>query len=43
LYVSPGADFETDWMTKRDIEFVARKYKEAAKVTASEITNHFKM
>ena len=30
LYLSPGADFETDWMTKRDIAFVARKYKEAA-------------
>ncbi|MCX5714790.1 MAG: radical SAM protein [Candidatus Omnitrophica bacterium] len=29
LYLSPGADFETDWMTKRDIAFVARKYKEA--------------
>jgi anaerobic magnesium-protoporphyrin IX monomethyl ester cyclase len=27
LYVSAGADFETDWMTKRDIAFVARKYK----------------
>ncbi len=30
LYLSPGADFETDWMTKRDIAFVASKYKEAA-------------
>ena len=30
LYLSPGADFETDWMTKKDIAFVARKYKEAA-------------
>jgi anaerobic magnesium-protoporphyrin IX monomethyl ester cyclase len=30
LYVSPGTDFETDWMKKRDIVFVARKYKEAA-------------
>ena len=29
LYLSPGADFETDWMTKRDIAFVASKYKEA--------------
>lgn len=29
LYLSSGADFETDWMTKRDIAFVARKYKEA--------------
>lgn len=31
LYLSSGVDFETDWMTKRDIAFVARKYKEAAK------------
>ncbi len=30
LYLSSGVDFETDWMTKRDIAFVARKYKEAA-------------
>jgi anaerobic magnesium-protoporphyrin IX monomethyl ester cyclase len=30
LYLSSGTDFETDWMTKRDIAFVARKYKEAA-------------
>jgi hypothetical protein len=30
LYLSPGADFETDWMTKKDIAFVARKYKAAA-------------
>jgi anaerobic magnesium-protoporphyrin IX monomethyl ester cyclase len=30
LYLSPGTDFETDWMTKRDIAFVARKYKDAA-------------
>jgi hypothetical protein len=29
LYFSQGADFETDWMTTRDIAFVARKYKEA--------------
>lgn len=29
LYLSPGADFETDWMTKKDIAFVARKYKES--------------
>lgn len=29
LYLSPGADFETYWMTKRDIAFVARKYREA--------------
>jgi anaerobic magnesium-protoporphyrin IX monomethyl ester cyclase len=29
-YLSPGADFETDWMTKRDIAFVARKYKSAS-------------
>jgi anaerobic magnesium-protoporphyrin IX monomethyl ester cyclase len=28
-YLSPGIDFETDCMTKRDISFVARKYKEA--------------
>jgi len=33
LYLSPGADFETDWMTKRDIAFVARKYKEAMEGT----------
>lgn len=31
LYLSTGTDFETGWMTKRDIAFVARKYKEAAK------------
>jgi anaerobic magnesium-protoporphyrin IX monomethyl ester cyclase len=31
LYLSPGTDFETDWMTKRDIAFVAGKYKEAAR------------
>ena len=30
LYLSPGADFETDWMTTRDIAFVARKYKSAS-------------
>jgi len=30
LYLSPGVDFETDWMTKGDIAFVARKYREAA-------------
>jgi len=29
LYLSPGADFETDWMTTKDIAFVARKYKKA--------------
>lgn len=29
LYLSPGTDFETDWMTKKDILFVAKKYKEA--------------
>ncbi len=29
LYLSPGAEFETNWMTGRDIAFVARKYKEA--------------
>lgn len=29
-FVSPGTDFETEWMTKKDIVFVARKYKEAA-------------
>jgi anaerobic magnesium-protoporphyrin IX monomethyl ester cyclase len=28
-YVSPGTDFETDRMTKKDIAFVARKYREA--------------
>jgi anaerobic magnesium-protoporphyrin IX monomethyl ester cyclase len=31
LYLSSGVDFETDWMTKDDIAFVARKYKAAAK------------
>jgi anaerobic magnesium-protoporphyrin IX monomethyl ester cyclase len=30
LYLSPGADFETEWMTKRDVAFVARKYREAS-------------
>ena len=29
-YESSGTDFETDWMTKKDIAFVARKYREAA-------------
>jgi len=29
LYLSPGADFETDWMTKRDIARVTRAYKSA--------------
>ncbi|MFA5117012.1 MAG: radical SAM protein, partial [Candidatus Omnitrophota bacterium] len=29
LYFSAGADFQTDWMTTRDIAFVARKYKSA--------------
>jgi anaerobic magnesium-protoporphyrin IX monomethyl ester cyclase len=27
LYCSPECDFHTDWMTTRDIAFVARKYK----------------
>ena len=30
LYFSAGADFQTDWMTTRDIAFVARKYKSAS-------------
>lgn len=30
LYLSSGVDFETDWMTKRDIAFVSGKYMEAA-------------
>jgi len=30
MYVSPGVDFETDCMTKRDVSFIAGKYKEAA-------------
>ncbi|MGE5308640.1 MAG: B12-binding domain-containing radical SAM protein [Deltaproteobacteria bacterium] len=30
LYLSQGTDFETRWMTRKDIAFVARKYKEAA-------------
>jgi len=30
LYLSAGVDFQTDWMTKRDITFVARKYKSAS-------------
>ena len=30
LYFSAGADFETNWMTSRDIAFVARKYKSAS-------------
>ena len=30
LYLSAGADFETDWMSVRDIAFVARKYKAAS-------------
>jgi len=30
LYFSAGADFETNWMTMRDIAFVARKYKFAS-------------
>lgn len=29
LYLSSGADFETDWMTKRDFAFVAGKYGQA--------------
>lgn len=29
LYLSPGADFETDSMTQKDIAFVARMYKKA--------------
>jgi len=28
-YVSPGTDFETEWMSKKDIAFVARKYRAA--------------
>jgi radical SAM superfamily enzyme YgiQ (UPF0313 family) len=30
FYFSAGADFETNWMTTRDIAFVARKYKSAS-------------
>lgn len=30
LYFSAGANFQTDWMTTRDIAFVARKYKSAS-------------
>jgi radical SAM superfamily enzyme YgiQ (UPF0313 family) len=30
LYLSAGAEFETEWMTKRDIAYVAGKYREAA-------------
>ena len=30
LYFSAGADFQTDWMTTRDIVFVAQKYKSAS-------------
>ncbi len=30
LYFSAGANFQTDWMTTRDITFVARKYKSAS-------------
>jgi len=33
LYLSPGAGFETEWMTKRDIAYVARKYKDAVSNT----------
>lgn len=29
LYVSPGADFETAWMTKKDIAYVAGQYRAA--------------
>jgi anaerobic magnesium-protoporphyrin IX monomethyl ester cyclase len=36
LYVSTGADFETDWMTKKDIAYVARQYQAASeKITRS--------
>ncbi|MFA5100722.1 MAG: radical SAM protein [Candidatus Omnitrophota bacterium] len=35
LYLSAGTDFETDWMTKKDIAFVAGKYKEAAREMSS--------
>jgi len=37
-YVSPGTDFETEWMSKKDIAFVAKKYKEAAAGIASDPT-----
>ena len=30
LYFSAGANFQTDWMSTRDIAFVARKYKSAS-------------
>jgi len=29
LYLSTGVDFQTDWMTKKDIAFVAKKYEQA--------------
>jgi radical SAM superfamily enzyme YgiQ (UPF0313 family) len=28
-YLSAGVDFQTDWMTKKDIAFVAKKYEQA--------------
>lgn len=28
-YLSTGVDFQTDWMTKKDITFVAKKYEQA--------------
>ncbi|MFA5093525.1 MAG: radical SAM protein [Candidatus Omnitrophota bacterium] len=34
LYLSTGVDFQTDWMTKKDIGFVAKKYEAAGKKQA---------
>lgn len=39
LYLSAGADFETDWMTTQDIAYVARKYKAASKKENHRVKN----